>query len=106
MEDSEIQRKLLKETISAKKATEVAMNIEMGIQNQLKMSGTAIHQTTNEVTTTTISNIKKIMESISTFNEQFHQTYNMSQLWLWVVGCSRKELQKLWKKNVESLNNK
>ena len=30
----------------------------MGIQNQLKMSGTAIHQTTNEVTTTSIINIQ------------------------------------------------
>ena len=43
------------------------------------------------------------MELFSTFNEQFHQSYNLAQLWLWVVGrsstklpCSRKESQKLW----------
>ena len=58
MQDSEIQRELLKETISAKKDLEVAMSIEMGIPNQLKVSGTAIHQTTNEVTTTIINNIQ------------------------------------------------
>ena len=36
MQDGEIQRELLKETRTAKKALEIAMNIEMGIQNQLK----------------------------------------------------------------------
>ena len=34
------------------------MNIEMGIQNQLKISGTAIHLTTNEITTTSENNIQ------------------------------------------------
>ena len=34
MQDGEIQRELLKETRTAKKALEVAMNIEMGIKNQ------------------------------------------------------------------------
>ena len=56
MQDGEIQRELLKETRTAKKALEVAMHIEMGIQNQLKISGTATHQTTNKVTTTSINN--------------------------------------------------
>ena len=36
----------------------MAMNNEMGIQNQLKISGTTIHQITNEITTTSINNIK------------------------------------------------
>ena len=58
MQDGEIQRELLKETRTAKKALDVAMNIEMGIQKQLKISGTAIHQTTNEITTTSINNIQ------------------------------------------------
>ena len=58
MQDGEIQRELLKETRSGKKAGEVAMNFDMGIQNQFKMSGTAIHQTTNEITTTSSNNIK------------------------------------------------
>ena len=58
MQDSEIQRELLKKTRTAKKALEMAMNIKMGIQNQLKTSGTTIHQTTDEITTTSINNIQ------------------------------------------------
>ena len=54
MPDGEIKRELLKETRSAKKALEVAMNNEMGIQNQLKMSVNAVHQKTKEITTTSI----------------------------------------------------
>ena len=38
MHDGEIQRQLLKETRTAKRALEVAMNIETVIQNQLKIS--------------------------------------------------------------------
>ena len=60
MQDSEIRRQLLKETRSAKKALKVAMNVESGIQNQLQLSGTAIHQNTNEITTTSINNIQNI----------------------------------------------
>ena len=41
MQDGEIQRELLKETRTAKKAIEVSMKIEMGIQNQLKITGTS-----------------------------------------------------------------
>ena len=58
IQDDEIQRELLKETRSAKKALEVAMTIEIGIQNQLKMSGTANHQNTNGITITYISNVQ------------------------------------------------
>ena len=58
MHDGVIHRELLKETRTAKKALEVAMNIEMGIQNQLKISGTSIHSTTNEITTTSVNNIQ------------------------------------------------
>ena len=58
MQDGEIQREPFKETRTAKKALEGAMNFEMGIQNQVKISGNAIHQTTNEVTTTSIHNIQ------------------------------------------------
>ena len=49
MQDGEIQRELLKETREAKKALEVAINIEMGIQTQLKISGTPTINSTNEV---------------------------------------------------------
>ena len=58
IQDGGIQRELLKETRAAKKALEVAMNSKMGIQNQLKLSGNTIHQTTNEITTTSIINIQ------------------------------------------------
>ena len=36
MQDGEIQRELLKETRTAKKALEIAMNIEMGIQKPIE----------------------------------------------------------------------
>ena len=41
-------RELLKETRSAKKALEVAINFEMGIQNRLKISGKSTHATLNQ----------------------------------------------------------
>ena len=58
MQDGEIQRELLKETRTAKKALEVAMNIEMGIQNQLKISGTTAQTSTNGITSTTVNNVQ------------------------------------------------
>ena len=58
MQDGEIQRELLKETRTAKKALEVAMNNEMVIQNELKISGTAAQTTTNEITSTTVNNVQ------------------------------------------------
>ena len=58
MQDGEIQRELLKETRTAKKALEVAMNIEMGIQNQLKISGTPTPNTTNEISSQSINNVQ------------------------------------------------
>ena len=57
MQDGEIQRELLKETRTAKKALEVAMNIEIGIQNQLKISGTSIPNTTNEISSQSINSV-------------------------------------------------
>ena len=58
MQDVENQRELLKETRSAKKALEVAMNIEMGIQNQLKMSGTVAYSTSNQIANISINIIQ------------------------------------------------
>ena len=57
MQDGEIQRELLKETRTAKKALEVAMNIEMGKQNQLKISGTSAQTTTNEIKSASVNNV-------------------------------------------------
>ena len=59
MQDGEIQRELLEKTRSATKALEVAINIEMGIQNQLKMSGTAAYAVSNQVANTSINSIQK-----------------------------------------------
>ena len=58
MQDGEIRRELLKETRTAKKALEVATNLEMGIQNQLKISGTSVHPTTNEITSASVNNVQ------------------------------------------------
>ena len=40
MQDGEIQREILKETQNLKKALEIATNVEIGKQNQLKVLGT------------------------------------------------------------------
>ena len=58
MQDGEIERELLKETRTAEKPLEIAMNIEMGIQNQLKISGSPASTTTNETTSQTINNVQ------------------------------------------------
>ena len=58
MQDGETQRELLKGTRTAKKALEVVMNIEMGIQNQLKISGTPTPTTTNEISSQSINNVQ------------------------------------------------
>ena len=58
MQDGEIQRELLMETRTAKKALEIDMNIEMGIQNQLKISGTSAQTTTNEITNASVDNVQ------------------------------------------------
>ena len=58
MQDGEIQRELLKETRTPKKALEIAMNIEMGIQYQLKISGSPASTTTNENTSQMINNVQ------------------------------------------------
>ena len=58
MQDGEIKRELLKETRTAKKALEIAMNIEMGIQNQLTKSGTSGQTATNEIMSASVNNVQ------------------------------------------------
>ena len=58
MQDGEIQRELLKETRTAKKALEIAMNIERGIQNQLKISGKSAQTATNEIISASVNNVQ------------------------------------------------
>ena len=58
MQDGEIQREMLKETRTAKKVLEVAMNIEMEIQNQMKISRTTAQTSTNGITSTTVNNVQ------------------------------------------------
>ena len=71
MQDGEIQRELLKETRTAKKALEVAMNIEMGIQNQLKISGTSIPNTTNEISNQSINSVQESWNRTRAQTNQF-----------------------------------
>ena len=71
MQDGVIQRELLKETRTAKKALEVAMNIEMEIQNQLKISGTTVHSTTIGITTTSVNNIQGVWNRSRPSTNQF-----------------------------------
>ena len=58
MQDGEIQRELLKETRTAKKALAIAMNNEIGIQNQLKISGTSAQTATNEIKCASVNNVQ------------------------------------------------
>ena len=58
MQEGELQRESLKETRTAKKALEIAMNIEMGIQYQLKISGTPASTTTNGIKSQTLNNVQ------------------------------------------------
>ena len=74
MQDGEIQKELLKETRTAKKALEIATNIEMGMQNQLKLSGTAAQTTTNEITSTTVNNVQGSWNRSRPSTNQFVKT--------------------------------
>ena len=58
MQYGEIQIELFKEARLAKHALEVALNFEMGIQNQLKISRTIAHPTTNEIVIMSINSIQ------------------------------------------------
>ena len=58
MQNEDIQRELLKETVDPDKALAIAINIEMGTLNQLKMnaSKTELHSTVNQVQWVRIAN--------------------------------------------------
>ena len=58
MQNGEIQRGLPKETRTAKKALEMAINTEMSIQNQLKISGTAAYTASNQAANTSINSVQ------------------------------------------------
>ena len=73
MQDGEIQRKLLKETRTAKKALEIAMNVEMGIQSQIKIFGSPASTTTNEITSQTINNVQGSWNRSRASTNQFVQ---------------------------------
>ena len=66
MRDGEIPSELLKETSLAKKALEVAMNFEMGIQNQLKMSGTVVNSTSKELADMSINSNQTAFKILGT----------------------------------------
>ena len=71
MQDGEIKRELLKETRSAKKALEVVTNIEMGIQKQLKISGTAAYTVSNQVANTSINSIQNSWKRLRSTSNNF-----------------------------------
>ena len=71
MQDEEIQRELLMETTTAKKALEVAMNIKIGKQNQLKISGTSAQTTTNEITSASVNNVQGSLNRSRPSTSQF-----------------------------------
>ena len=58
MQDGEIQRELLKETRSTRKALELAIIIKMGIRNQFQISGTAAHSTSNQAANMSVNGIQ------------------------------------------------
>ena len=71
MQDGEIQRELLKETRIAKKAFQIAINIEGGVQNQLKISGYSAQKLTNEITSTTVNNVQGFWKRSRPSTNQF-----------------------------------
>ena len=60
MRNAEIQRELLKETRLPERALEVAIDIEMGIENQIKISGTAAHSTLNQAANLSVNSIQTL----------------------------------------------
>ena len=73
MLDGEIKRELLKETRTAKKTLEIAMNTEMGIQNQLKVSGISAQTITNEITSASVNNVQGYWKRSRPSTNQFVQ---------------------------------
>ena len=73
MQDGEKQRRLLKETRTAKKALEPAINIEIGIQNQLRISGTTAYTVQKQMAITSIYSMqnswKRPKSSTTNFNK-------------------------------------
>ena len=57
MQDGEKQKEILKETRSAK-ALEVAINFDMGVQNQLKISGIVAHSNSNQAANMSINSFQ------------------------------------------------
>ena len=72
MQEGEIQRELLKETRSAEKALEVAINFEMDIQIELKISRTAAHSNSNQAANMSIiQKHSKFLEQTQTFDKNY-----------------------------------
>ena len=59
MQDGENQRQLLKGTRTPNKALELAINIEMGIHNQLKISGTSANTLSNQLAIPSNNSVQK-----------------------------------------------
>ena len=59
--------------MNSKKALEIAMNIEMGIQNQLKVSEISAQTTTNEITSASLNNVQGYWKRSRPSTNQFVQ---------------------------------
>ena len=74
MQDGEIQQELLKQARKHKKALELAIKIEMGIQNKLNISGTSAYTVSNQLNNTATSNIKTLWTNPRTVINNFKPT--------------------------------
>ena len=83
MQDGEIQRKLLKATRRATKAFELAINIEMGIQNQMKISGDAAYTVSNQLANASINSFQNLSKRPRPSTNKFRSTICPNRGYAW-----------------------
>ena len=89
MQDGEIQRELLKETKMAKKSLKLAINFEMGIQNQLKILGTDAYTVLNQVANTYINCIQNSWNRSKSTTINFKRTMCPNCGYAWSASHSQ-----------------
>ena len=84
MQDGEMQIELLKETKTAKKALELAINIEMGILHQLKILGTAAYTFSKQIANNSINSTQNSWNRPKSTTTNFKPTicFNCGYAWL------------------------
>ena len=83
MQNEDIQKELLKETVEPDKALAIAINIEMGTLNQLKMnaSKTELHSTVNQVQRMRIANATPFSTMNTTARKKLTNCYFCGMSW-------------------------